>query len=209
MKKVFLFLIASFFSSTIFSQIKRDLTSGNITFSDSKNINLNKQDIKIHAATWIINNFSNYDEEILFNDEKKVISKGNFSGTLLNVLDRESHCDINYVMEISIKDNKYKTKFSSFKVVSTKYPFFASLIFKRDTNSIESYKNDLIEQSNLVTEKKKKKMLKVANDSEELEKYFYFDSIRDEHIIKQIKQNCKLITESFNNYMEEQMYDEW
>ena len=52
-------------------------------------------------------------------------------------------------------------------------------------------------------------MLKVANTPKELEKYFYFNTVRDEHIIAQIEKKCELISESLNTYLQEQTHDEW
>tara|TARA_R110001592_G_scaffold179376_1_gene420966 strand:- start:725 stop:1351 length:627 start_codon:yes stop_codon:yes gene_type:complete len=208
MKKL-LFVFIIIFTNICSAQIERDSISGEVTYIKINKVDLPLSEIKLYSNSWIVENFKNTNEGIKLNTEKKIISKGVFNGTLINGLNGEGNCEINYIFEISFKEKKYRIKFSSFKVESKDYPRFADLIFERPTNDIETYKKDLMQKAELEKKSRKKKMLKVANNPKQLKEYFEYSSVRDEHIIKQIESKCEILSKSIQSYLLKQSKDKW
>jgi hypothetical protein len=237
MKKILLFFTCFLVTQISLSQIVRDSITGKVTFIKVNEINLPDEELKLHANSWIIENFTNdgdrlqtnlkftskgvvpesttitnTNEGIKLNTKKKIISKGVFREITIMTSSVKSTADclITYFFEISFKKNRYRIKLHSFKISSETYPLFAKLVFERPTVSIEAYKNNLIKSAELEGKSsRKKKMIKVANNPKKIKNYFEYHQVRDEHVIKQIENKFNSLSKSLHSYLLDKVEEKW
>lgn len=169
-------------------------------------IDVNKIDSENDGYVWV----SSFKE--LIKCKLKDIHKGVFREITIMTSSIKStgDCLITYFFQISFKKNRYRIKLHSFKISSETFPRFAKLVFERPSTSIEAYKNSLIKNAELESNSsRKKKMLKVANNSKKLKDYFDYHRVRDEHVIKQIENKFNSISESLHNFLLNKVEDKW
>jgi hypothetical protein len=210
MKKILMFFACFLLTQISLSQILRDSITGKVTFIKVNEINLPEGELKLHANSWIIENFKNTNSGIKLNTDKKIIAKGIFESTILaSTIRSKSSSQIDYIFEISFKENKYRIKLHSFDVSSKTFPLFASLVFERPTMSIETCRNNLIKSAEFEGSSRKKRMLKIANNPKKMKEYFEYHQVRDNHVIEQIKNRCNSISKSLHNYLLNQVEEKW
>ncbi len=201
--------IVFLFSFTCLSQvIKNDITGKILEYKEIKKATQLKDELHTALNSWIVKNYQNTKKGIVLNNSSKIILHSFFNASLLDNFDNKQKCKIEYTLEISIKDYKYKVSFNSFSISSKTHGALAASLFSYSTTSEDSFRTAVTEVAKNKRKGARKRLLKLLQNKKKFLKFYHYKKTRDAHVETQIISHCMALTTLIDNNIK-QVEDDW
>lgn len=203
MKKIcILFLITT---TTLLSQ------NNPFTYEKVFEIEMTKSDLKENINAWMVKSFKNTNNGITLNSDDNLIARGIFDGYIKNGLGAKENSNFSYLIEVSVKDNKYRLTLTDYtvKTINPSMQFMGDYCMLPNPESQEEFvriHTNFYENSNFIGSNSFVKRLQKPEkaEKEKIRHKKYFDFVHSQIILNQ-----ESIEKSLTEYLSKKLKDKW